>query len=79
MSASTARWIERKCGKPEGWLEHDAESARPEAADRLKMRSAVALLRALASLKLAPADLAQDADALAIAYNFIVSSPGSDT
>ena len=79
MSASTARWLEQQCGKPNGWLEHGGDSSPSETTDRLKMRTAVGLLRALASLKLSPSDLAQDPDAIAIAYNFLVGGHASDT
>jgi hypothetical protein len=79
MSASTARWLEQQCGKPNGWLEHGGDSSPSETTDRFKMRTAVGLLRELASLKLSPSDLAQDPDAIAIAYNFLVGGHASDT
>jgi hypothetical protein len=79
MSAATARLIERHCMKPQGWLDHGANSSPPETTDRLKMRSAISLLRNLASLGLSPADLAGDPDAIAIAYNLVASINAGDT
>lgn len=82
MSTTTARYIERRCLKPSGWLDHEADaSVKAEVGsqplsqslrtDRQKMRDAMRLLAELAELQGVPA-LAHDPDAVSIAYDFLV-------
>lgn len=83
MKSSTAREIEKDCGKPAYWLDHDAAeqsqnlhrespiTSHPQRTDRLKMRDAMEVLKHLAELHGAP-ELVNDPDAIAIAYDFLV-------
>lgn len=83
LSSPVARHLERVCGKPPFWLDHDATepspnlhgespiTSHPQRTDRTKMRDAMELLKHLADLQGAP-ELVHDPDAIAIAYDFLV-------